>query len=281
MPILSFLKQLAQRWAAHHDGSSAAAIGFYAIFMLAPMLVLATAGLGYIVGDQQAQDLAEGQLTDFMGPSGAHIAEEVLANADFSRHGVFAPAVSTALMLFAASAFFFQVRQTLDVIFGRPKRTARAAVLGALLGRVVAALSVVVAAALVVATLVAQVILNWISKQGPLAQSEYLTPLWRFAPWAISTAVLFLLVVAMLKFLPSSPPGWLHALLGAAVTVVLFELAKWLVGLYISRSVITSAYGPSSAVVAFILWVYFSAQFFILGAEICQLSVEREQKSHA
>jgi membrane protein len=87
-------------------------------------------------------------------------------------------------------------------------------------------------------------------------------------------AIVALVVIALLRFLPSQPPGWRHILLGAAVSVVLFEIGKWLIGLYISRSVIASAYGPSSAIVAFILWIYYSTQIFILGAEVCQLSAE-------
>jgi len=276
MQLISFAKRIAQQWVVHDNTRSAAAIGFYAVFTVAPMLVFATAGLGLFVGDKQAQSLTEARFEEAIGPTGAEVAREVLANADFSRHGFAATAVSAMVLLYGASAIFFQLHKTLDRIFGRPAQTAREAMIASLLGRLVAALCVIVATSLLLATLVAQVVLNGLSEEL-LARSTISEPVWQLASTAMTVMIVSLVVVALLRFLPSQPPAWRHVMWGAVVCVVLFELGKWLFGMYISRSVIASAYGPSSAIVAFILWIYYSTQIFILGAEVCKILADGEQ----
>lgn len=271
--VISFVKRLAQQWAAHDNTRSAAAIGFYAIFTVAPMLVFATAGLGLFIGHQEAQSLTEERLAEAIGPSGARVAREVLVNANFSRHSVVATVVSAVVLLYASSAVFFQLRKTLDRIFGRATRTGHQALLAYLLGRLVAALCVIVATALMVTTLIAQVVLDGLSKEW-LAEVGIPEKVWHMVSTATAVVTVALVVIALLKFLPSRPPAWRHVLLGAAVCVVLFELGKWLIGMYISSSVIASAYGPGSAIVAFILWIFYSTQIFILGAEVCKLSAD-------
>ena len=278
MQLISFVKRIAQQWVAHDNTRSAAAIGFYAVFTVAPMLVFATAGLGFFVGDKQAQSLTEARFEEAIGPTGSEVAREVLANADFSRHGVVASVVSGLVLLYGASAIFFQLRQTLDRIFGRPKRAAREAIVASVLGRLVAALCVIVATSLLVATLVAQVILHRLSEEL-ITRSRIPESVWQLISTTTTVVIVSLVVVALLRFLPSQPPAWRHIMWGAAVCVILFELGKWLIGMYISSSVIASAYGPSSAIVAFILWIYYSTQIFILGAEVCQVSADREQSS--
>jgi uncharacterized BrkB/YihY/UPF0761 family membrane protein len=163
-PIL-FVRRIAKQWVAHDNSRSAAAIGFYAIFTLAPMLVFATTGLGLFVGHQEAQSLTEARLAKTMGPSGARIAHEVLVSADFSRQGVLASVVSGVLLLYGASAIFFQMRRTLDRIFGRPARTPRQAMIDTILGRLIAALCVILATTLLVTTLIAQVVLSSLSAE--------------------------------------------------------------------------------------------------------------------
>lgn len=276
MQLLRFAKQIAKQWGAHDNSRSAAAIGFYAIFTLAPMLVLATTGLGIFVGHQEAQSLTEDRLARTMGPSGARIAHEVLVNANFSRHGLLAPVISAFVLLYGASAVFFQLRKTLDRIFGRPKQTGREALVAYLLGRLTAALCVIVASILLVGTLIAEVVLQSLTEELK-AQTAIPEFVWQLMSTASTVVIVTIVVVALLKFLPSRPPAWRDVLLGATVAVVLFEIGKWLIGKYISQSVIASAYGPSSAMVAFILWIYYSTQIFILGAEVTHMSSLRRR----
>lgn len=277
MRALGWVKRLVQNWVAHDDSRSAAAIAFYAIFTVAPMLVFATAGLGMVVGRQKAESLTVERLTESLGPTGGYVAHEVLTNANFNRHSILATVVSGLILLFAASSMFLELRYTLDRIFGRAVKTTHEEIIAWALGRLIAALSVVVGVTLFVATLVAQVIVTDLSAEV-IARLDVPSWVWRFTSTTFTVAIVAVVVIGLFKFLPSQPPAWRHVLLGAAVSVALLELGKWAIGLYISRSVIASAYGPSSAIVAFILWVYYSSQILILGAEVCQLSVEDTQR---
>ena len=267
---MSVVRRLAGQWIAHDNTRSAAAIAYYAVFSLAPTLVFVTYALGYLVGSENARVLAEQRLSDTIGPAGAEIAQNVFENADKFRYGGLTASVAGLLVLYGASSMFYQLRAAFDRIFGKPKRTPRAALLAALVGRAIAALVVIVSGGLLVATLFAQVVLHGLAAEW-FGKTEILDNAWHYGAYAGEVAAISVVFLALLRFLPSQPPAWRDVWLGAAVTVLLFELGKWLIGIYIARSVVASAYGPSSSIVAFIVWIYYSAQTLLLGAEVCHL----------
>lgn len=272
---MGVVKRIVGQWIAHDNTRSAAAIAYYAVFSLAPTLVFVTFALGVLVGSKDAQALTEERLAATLGPAGAEIAKNVLDNADKFQFGGATAVVAGLLLLYGASSMFYQLRSAFDRIFGKPTRSPRAALLAALLGRGIAALVVIVAGGVLVASLFAQVVLHSLSNEI-LGQNELLDSAWQYAARAAELVLVSSLFVALLRFLPSRRPTWSHVWLGAAVTVLLFEIGKWLIGIYISRSVVASAYGPSSSIVAFIVWIYYSAQTLLLGAEVCSLHGHEE-----
>jgi membrane protein len=263
-----FVRRIARQWIAHDNTRSAAAIACYAVFTLAPTLVFVTYALGRFVGTEVAQALTEGRLATTLGPAGAEIARNVLTNADLFRHGGVTALLAGILLLYGASSMFSQLRRALDRIFGQPTRSPREAVLAALVGRALAALTVVVAGGLLLATLIAQVLLQSLSEEW-LQWANVSGFAWQLVTDAAAVVVVSVIFLALMKCLPSQPPAVRHLWLGTAVSVVLFEIGKWLFAIYISRSVVASAYGPSSAIVAFIVWIYYSTQILLLGAEVC------------
>lgn len=265
-----FIRRLAGQWIAHENTRSAAAIAYYAVFSLAPTMVFVTFALGILVGSKDAQALTEERLIQTMGPAGAEIAKNVLENVDKFQFSGWTAIVAGLLLLYGASLMFYQLRSAFDRIFGKPTRSPRAAFLAALLGRGIAAVVVIVAGGVLVTTLFAQVILHSLSDEL-FGKTELLDSAWHYAAEGGEIAIVSVLFVALLRFLPSRRPAWRQVWIGAAVTIVLFELGKWMIGVYISRSVVASAYGPSSSIVAFIVWIYYSAQTLLLGAEVCTL----------
>jgi membrane protein len=268
---VSLVRRLAQQWIAHDNTRSAAAIAYYAVFSLAPTLVFVTYGLDRFIGREDALELTEERLAATIGPAGAEIARNVLTNAKLFRHGGVATVLAGLLMLYGASSMFAQLRAALDRIFGKPVRSPREALVAALLGRAFAALVVVVVGGLIVASLFAQIVLHGVSEE--LQRRTAVSGIdWQLVTDATDVLVVSAVFVGLFKFLPSQPPAWRHLWLGAGAAVVLFETGKWLIGMYISRSFVTSAYGPSSSIVAFIVWIYYSTQILLLGAEVCHLS---------
>ena len=274
MHLFSLVRQLSERWVNHDNTRSAAAIAYFAIFMLAPMLVFAAVALSHFVGSEQAQTLLENKLKDAIGDSGIQVVKEVLTNSTFTGSITWTSAVSGILLLYAASAIFAELRNTLNRIFGLPKRSTREAIFSFLFGRLIAALSVIISGTLLVATLFTQLIISKIS-QKILADYQFSDTLLSSVTNGATLLIVFSVIAMVLKLLPSQRPAWRHVLLGATVSLILFELGRLVIVSYISHSVITSTYGTSGAIVAFVVWIFYTAQILILGAEICQLSAER------
>ena len=280
MYLFSLMRQLSKRWVDHDNTRSAAAIAYFAIFMLAPMLVFAAVALSHFVGSTQAKSLLQAKLAEAMGPAGAEVAQEVFSNSAFAGSITVTSVISGIFLLYAASAIFAELRKTLNRIFGSPKRSTREAILAFLFGRLIAALSVIVAGSLLVATLFAQLLIHTISSQL-FPNTHFSGPLWQLVTSGITLLVVFGVIAMIFKLLPSRRPDWIHVLLGATVSVILFEFGRWLIGFYLSRSVIASTYGTSGAIVAFVVWIFYTAQILVLGAEICQISAERAKARRA
>jgi len=274
MHLFSLVRQLSERWVNHDNTRSAAAIAYFAIFMLAPMLVFAAVALSHFVGSTQAKTILQAKLGETIGPAGAEVAQEVFSNSSFTGSITVTSAISGILLLYAASAIFVELRNTLNRIFGLPVRSTREAIFSFLFGRLIAALSVIIAGTLLVTTLFAQLLIRTISSQW-FPNLDFSGPLWNITTGGFTLLIVFGVIAMIFKLLPSQRPAWHHVLLGATVSVILFEFGRWLIGFYVSRSVITSTYGTSGAIVAFVVWIFYTAQILILGAEICQLSAER------
>jgi len=277
MRIYHWIKQLASQWSAHGNTRTAAAVSYYAIFALAPTLVFATAIVGMFVGDDEAQSLIKDRLTEAIGQAGAEVADDVLDSTSLSGHSIIATSVSAVFLFFGASAMFVQSRKSLNDIFGHEKKTGKAAFLTAVLGRLIGILLVIGAGGLMISTLVATVILHGISQWIPL-NGDFREWSWQLIEIGVSSVTVAIIFFTLLVILPDKRPPIRHVIRGALIVVAFFELSKWLIGIYISRSFVASAYGPSSSIVAIILWIYCCAHIFLFGAEVCKLSWDHEQQ---
>lgn len=276
MQRFSLIRQIASRWLEHDNARSAAAIAYYAIFTLAPTLVVVTVVASRFLGSESAQEMIVQRTQETFGLAGGKVAESILANEKFFRTSVLTPVVSGLLLLYGSSLMFYHLRSALNRIFECRAVTSRDALISALIGRLLAALFVIGAGGLLVATLVTNVALSrmtdWLNDNTPLQIQT-----WHLLESAVSVVTVALVFVAALKLLPSERPPLRCVLPGASVAVVLFVATKWLIGLYISRSVVASAYGPSSSIVALVLWIYLSTQILLFGAEICGVSMDRRE----
>jgi membrane protein len=276
--MLSFLRRIGRQWAAHNNTRSAAAIAFYAIFTLAPTMVLATVVASRFVSGQDARRFLEDRLAETMGPAGAQVAADVLNNVTFAGDRSFTTIFSGLLLLYAASAMFYQMRAALDQIFqNKQQAVEHRAWVAALVGRLLAALFVLGTCGLLALMLIMNLVLhaldNWLAARTGFGGAG-----WHLTGGLTSLIATFIIFAALLKWLPTHRPPWGHVWPAAGFAVVLFEIGKWLIGLYISHSVIASAYGPSSSIVAIVLWIFCTTQILLVTAEICKWSWDREQK---
>ncbi|WP_246246960.1 YihY/virulence factor BrkB family protein [Candidatus Methylobacter favarea] len=269
----ALLSQSVREWMAHRAISKGAAVAFYALFSLTPILVLAIAVAGYFFGAEAAQGRIIAQMQALIGPNGAQAVNALLAAARNTESGIIASAVATGLLLVGATSVFVEVKDSLDEMWGTNKP--EASPLGMVLKtRLLCFGLVLVLAFLLLVSLVISAILGVLH--------DYVGGLWQVAalllsPLAslLSFAVIASLFAVIYKMLPEAPLTWKEAWWGAAFTALLFSLGKYAIGAYLGNSGVTSSFGAAGSVIALLLWVYYSAQIFFFGAEFTrQLAVQ-------
>ena len=271
LKLIPFVRRVGKRWAAHGNTQAAAGIAYYALFTLAPVLIFATALAGWFISEQQARELAQQFLAQAIGPDGAQVAQDVFTNADFKRHGSIAMTISALALLYGASSSFWQLRAALDRIFGRAHRSRKGAVVNWIVGRVVSARVGILVGDILLGIVIGSTVLHETADR--LAAASGLgDSLWHALGVLLSTLSFGVIFMFLYRLLPSSHPPWRQIWSGAIVSALGFELGKWIFGYYIARSLIATVYGPSSCLVAFLVWIYYSAQILLLGAEICALN---------
>jgi membrane protein len=265
--VRQYLKTLGRRWVRHGNHTAAAAIAFFAMFTFAPLVFFTLSACSYLVGSESAQEAARAWISQFMGTDRAEILLLSFIEGSFSTHGYVAGAFSAIVLLYASSTSIFQVRLALNRIFGAGHLAFHEQLLTNVIGRLLAAGYALffgaVLGLVVIANVIAQVV-----QRSALGDTHWddgfraiASPI---ASWLIVAGVFFV----VMKYLPSKSPQTSRVVLGASIAAGLFELGKYFIVYYLSHSVVTAAYGASSALVFVLLWTFYSVQIFLLGAEV-------------
>lgn len=266
--LVSVLRCTVSEWFEHRASSKGAALAFYTLFSLAPVLVLVLAIAGWFYGPQAAQGQLFGELRGLLGAQGAEAVQLVLAGARDKEQGRLATLIAGALLLFGATSVFAELKASLDEIWQVPPLVHGTA-WDVVRTRLLSFGMILVLAFLLMVSLVVSAALTVLEKLW----SDY----WREAGIVLSgvNLVIGYLVIAALfgaifKLLPRIRLSWHDVTIGALGTAALFTLGKYLIGVYIGNSGVTSSYGAAGSVIALLLWVYYSAQIFFLGAEFAR-----------
>ena len=245
--------------------SHGAAMAFYATTSLAPVLIIVVAIAGVAFGHDAAQVALSAQISGLMGSESATLLQTALESASSKSSGTLAAIVGVATLLVTASAVFGEMQQALNAIW---KVEAKGSSLSRLLRARAASLGLV--AALGFMLLVSLVASAAISALGNVISARL--PFGEFVLSAINTLISFSLIAVMFaaiyKVLPDRALEWRDVGIGAVVTAALFTLGKSLIGWYIGTSAIASSYGAAGGLLVILLWVYYSSEIFLLGAEL-------------
>ena len=244
--------------------SRGAAIAYYTLFALAPMLLVAIAIAGLAFGEDAARGAIVNEFAALMGSQTAETLQAVIKGASDPRTGTFASVVGIGASLITLTGVFGEVQASLNAIW---KVTSRRSVLSRLMRARLASLGLVVTSGFLLSV-------SLIVSAALAAASTYLKAVFPAAALtlqvvdiSVSLVLISCLFAAIYKVLPETPIGWRDVAIGAAVTAVLFEGGKYLIALYIGRSNIASTYGTAGALVVLLVWIYYSAQIFLFGAE--------------
>jgi membrane protein len=271
--IGAFLREVFNEWSKDDALSLGAALAYYTIFSMAPLLVLVIAIAGLAFGRKAAQGEIVAQIQDTIGPAAAQTIEGMLARASHPASGLVATVVSLATMAFGASGVFGQLQSALNRIWDvdrskgggiRGQLKKRATAFGMILGiGFLLLLSVAASAAI-------SGIHALLAERAPILGQ--VLPLVNFG---LSFAMIAVLFAMVLKLLPEVRIEWRDVWLGALVTSLLFSIGKALIGVYLGRAGVTSVYGAAGSLVLLLLWIYYSAQLFLLGAEFTEVYSRR------
>ena len=252
-------------WIAHRGASKGAALAFYTLFSMTPILILAIAVAGYFFGAEAAQGEIIAQLQGLVGPNGAQAIQAVLAAARDPASGLVAAFVSGVLLLVGATSVFTELKNSLDDLWGieQPRQSG---IMTLLRTRILSFGIILVLAFLLLISLIVSAALSVLARYAGDVWSSSAPALVTLSSF-ISFSVIACLFAVIYKMLPNVKLAWRDVWTGALVTASLFSLGKYVIGLYLGNSAVASGFGAAGSVIALLLWVYYSAQIFFLGAE--------------
>jgi membrane protein len=274
---LQSVKELAKgavgKWSEINASRLGAALSFYTMLSIAPLLVICIAIAGMVFGEKAAQGQIVWQIQNLVGREGGQAIQALLEHAHKPGAGIVAGLVGILTLLFGASGVCIELRDSLNLIWGIRARNSTG--LKAMLHDRFTAFAMVVGIGfLLMVSLLANAA---ITAAGSFFGSFLPVP--AVVLQAVNMAISFLgvtLAFALLyKVVPDARIEWRDVWIGAAVTAALFSIGKYLIGLYIGTAALGSAYGAAGSLVVFLVWVYYSAQIFFLGAEFTHVFAER------
>lgn len=269
-------------WIDHRGASKGAALAFYTLFSLTPILILAIAVAGYFFGNDAAQGQIIYQIQGLVGRNGAQAIQALLAAARDPTSGLLATLFATLLLIIGATSVFTELKGSLDEMWGTQKSNL-SPISMLLKTRLLSFGLVLTLTFLLLISLVVSSLLSVLEHYvGGIWSSSAL--LFTSFSLIISFAVIACLFAVIYKMLPDAPLSWRDVLIGSLFTAGLFSFGKYLIGLYLGNSAVASSFGAAGSIIALLLWVYYSAQIFFLGAEftrqyaLCYGSLQRRRK---
>jgi membrane protein len=260
-------------WLEDFAPSMGAALAYYTVFSVAPLLVIVIAVAALIFGQEAAQAGIMEQARGLLGSEGATAIEAMLANAQRPKEGVVASILGVAALLIGATTVFAELESNLNRIW-KVARRQESGLWSFVRGRI---LSVGMILAIGFLLLVSLIVSAGLAAWGKYWGGWFggIEILLNAANFIFSLAVVTVLFAIIYKMLPHAEVQWRDVWIGAAVTAVLFTFGKFLIGLYIGKSAVASSYGAAGALVILLVWVYYSAQIFLIGAEFTHAYANR------
>lgn len=273
--LLGLFKMTFSEWLEDKAPQLGAALAYYTVFSLAPLILVLLAIIGVIFRNDPAGawDRITEQMRYFLDPSGVAVVQDIAKTAAQPAAGLWATIIGVALALFGASGVFGQLQDALNTIWG-VKAKPGAAFWDYIRIRFLSFAMVAGVCFMLLVTLTIDALLkgfgayleSWLPGGATLGVSVYM---------AINFFFVVLLFAMMFRYLPDVEVRWRDMWVGAAMTAILFLLGKWALGFYLGSGAAGSAYGAASSLVTLLLWIYYSSQILLFGAEFTQVYANR------
>lgn len=272
------LRDTFSQWLAREPFRSSAVISFYTIFSLPGLLVIIINLAGYFYGEEAVTRRISSEIGNMIGRNTAKDIEEIIANASVHQDFTFASLVGIATLIFGATGVFYQLQQTLNMIWEvkpEPKRK----IVKMVMDRIFSFGLILAVGFLLLVSLLLSTLLSVVSSWVAYYFSEAFNVLFRIMDFSLSLSVVTFLFAAIFKFLPDAKVPWRDVWVGAFVTALLFVLAKFALGFYFGHSNPASAYGAAGTIILLMLWVSYAGLILLFGAEFTRVYSNRRGES--
>jgi membrane protein len=275
--VWTLAKCAVKNWVEDRSSTAGAALAFFSAFSLAPLLVILLTVAGWIVGTEAAYGQLSDTLTQLFGRATAQVLLEAMKHSQESE-GIAAAAISIVSLFIGATTVFAALEEALDNIW-RARALAPSGIWGWLRVRILSFGMILAVGFLLLVSLSITAALAAL-RSIIAARFTELVVVTSALDFVISVALVTGLIALIYRYLPSKRLPWRPVLIGALVTSLLFYLGRWLIGLYLARATQPSAFGAAASFAAMLLWLYYSAQIFLLGAEFtaCAGGIRSEEK---
>jgi membrane protein len=278
--IFGLLKDTFTEWREDKASRLGAALAYYAIFSIGPLILVAIAIAGFVFGEEAASGQIEQSLGGVLGPEGAAVIQQSVANAAKPGAGIIASVLGIVTLLLGASGIFGQLQDALNTVWDAEPPEG-GGIMGFIKTKLTLFVMVLVVGLLLLATLAANAVLSVIGK----AFSDLLPGgalVWQAVNFLATAAMMTLAFALIFRFLPATEIAWKDVWIGAVITSVLFTLGQIALSFYLGLSDVGSPYGAAGSLVVVLVWIYYSAQILLFGAEFTQVYArERGSRSPA
>lgn len=263
--LWELLKRAFSRWNEDHAPQQGAALAYYAVFSLAPLLMIVITIAGFVFGQEAAQGQLIEQIKGLVGEKSAQAIQSMIEEARRPTVGIIATVVAVVMLLFGATGVFAQLQESLNIIWKVEEKPGEG-IWKIIKNRFISLMAVLGTGFLLLISLVISAGLSAIG-----TTLEHVLPFPEFLLQGINVFISFsvvtLLFAMIYKLLPDKSIQWSDVWIGAIITSVLFTIGKFLIGLYLGKSDVGIAYGAAGALVVILIWVYYASQIFLFGAE--------------
>lgn len=271
--IIELFRDTFEEWRQDDASTLSAALAYYTIISLAPLLVIIIGLVALIFGKEAAEGQVIHQLASILGPQSATALQEIVEHSQQPSVGIVATVISVAVLAFSAAGVFYQLQTSLNTVWEVTPKSSQG--LWSIVKSRLPSLSIIpVIGFLLIVSLAAS---TAVSAFGAFLGTLFpgIIVLLHIAEFLVSFVVIAILFSLIYKILPDVDVRWRDVWLGGAFTSLLFALGKFGIGLYLGKSSLASTYGAAGSLVVLLAWVYYSAQIFFFGAEFTQLYANR------
>jgi membrane protein len=254
-----------------------AALSFYTLFSLSPLLLITISIAGALFGEEAARGEIVAQIQNLIGNEGAQIIETIIKNASETDTSIFATIISVVILVLGSLGVFLELKESLDIIWGVELKTGRG-LIGLLKTRISSFVMVIGTGFLLMVSLILSAALSAFNKFIGESLSSYIVVIEIIS--TIFLFILFTILFAMIfKILPDAYIKWKYVWIGAIGTSLLFTIGKYLIGLYIGNSSYASSFGAAGSIIVLLVWLNYSSMILFFGAEFSQILRKRYSKT--